>query len=145
MKRCLVDVNVWLALMVAHHDHHGLALKWFQRLDEEEAGICRIVQLSVARLLATKAVMGDDAVPLSVAWTATLELIDDQRVEFVPEPPGMDAAILSLFKYPVPTGKLLADAYLAAFAINSSKQLITLDRGFRQFNGLNVKILNQDD
>ncbi len=53
--------------------------------------------------------------------------------------------MLALVKYPVPTGKLVADAYLAAFAIASSRVLITLDRGFRQFKVPDVKILSPDN
>ena len=51
----------------------------------------------------------------------------------------------ALLKYPVPATKLVTDAYLAAFAINSSKRFIILDRGFRQFKGLDVAILNGDN
>ena len=69
------------------------------------------------------------------------KLIEDQRAEFIPEPAGIDDTMLALVKYPVPTGKLVADAYLAAFAIASARVLITLDRGFRQFKGLDVEIL----
>jgi predicted nucleic acid-binding protein len=107
--------------------------------------MCRVVQLSVAPLLGTRAVMGKDAVVLSLAWKGTQKLIEDQRVEFIPEPAGIDDTMLALVKYPVPTGKLVADASLAAFGIASSRVLITLDRGFRQFKGLDVRILSPDN
>jgi predicted nucleic acid-binding protein len=48
------------------------------------------------------------------------------------------AVIPKLLNYPVPTAKLISDAYLAAFAIASSRRLITLDRGFRQFPRLEL-------
>ncbi len=32
MKRCLADVNVLLALLVRHHEHHKLAGEWFDNL-----------------------------------------------------------------------------------------------------------------
>ena len=35
----------------------------------------------------------------------------------------------------------LTDAYLAAFAIVASRRLVTLDRGFRQFRGLDLDLL----
>jgi predicted nucleic acid-binding protein len=41
---------------------------------------------------------------------------------------------------PVPTGKLVSDAYLAAFSVGSSRRLVTLDRGFLQFEELDVEI-----
>jgi predicted nucleic acid-binding protein len=33
------------------------------------------------------------------------------------------------------------DAYLAAFAITSDRKLVTFDRGFLEFPGLDVEIL----
>jgi predicted nucleic acid-binding protein len=33
------------------------------------------------------------------------------------------------------------DAYLAAFALAGGYRLVTTDRGFRQFNGLDVVVL----
>ena len=37
MKRCLADVNVLLPLLVRHHEHHELALRWFDGLAPGEA------------------------------------------------------------------------------------------------------------
>lgn len=144
MKQCLVDVNLGLAFLVQQHEHHRLAEKWFERRTAGEVAVCRIVQLSVVRLLATRAVMGDDAMPASSAWKLFQLLLEDERVELVPEPAEIDAWIPGLFKYPSPTGKLVIDAYLAAFAIGASMQLVTFGRGFRQFKGLDVTILNRD-
>ena len=59
----------------------------------------------------------------------------------IPEPPRIDSVFPALWKYPVPTGKLVGDAYLAAFAMSDSRRLVTLDRGFRQFRGLEVELL----
>lgn len=57
MKRCLVDVNVWLALLVRHHIHHQLARAWYDGLPERQVGLCRIVQLALVRLLANPSIM----------------------------------------------------------------------------------------
>jgi len=65
----------------------------------------------------------------------------DERVEFLPEPPGVDRILAELLRYPAPTGKLINDAYLAAFAIASNRPLVTWDRGFPQFRGLRVRLL----
>ncbi len=46
------DINVWFALAVAGHPHHGPAIAWW----EEElslAGVSRLTQLGLLRLLAT--------------------------------------------------------------------------------------------
>lgn len=140
MKPCLVDVNVLLALLVQHHDHHDLALHWFRALDAGTAGICRVVQLSTIRLLGNRTIMGEFALSAGAAWTTLQDLCEDERIEFVHEPGEFETAFSRLLRYPCPTPKLIADVYLAAFAIASGRSVVTLDRGFRQFAGLEVQL-----
>ena len=141
MKRALVDVNVWLSLLVRQHRHHGIALQWYDALGTSEAGICRFVQLSLIRLLGNRSVMNEHAIAAGAAWSLIEELAEDERVEFVPEPTDLDRILPALLRYPVLTGKLVNDAYLAAFAMSSSRRLVTLDTGYRQFRGLDLEIL----
>lgn len=143
MTPCLVDVNVWLALLVRQHEHHRLAGKWFDDLAASEAELCRLVQLALIRLLANRSIMGEHALSTTAAWDLIETLKEDERVEFVAEPAGLDAVMPELLKYPVPTGKFVTDAYLAAFAMAASRRLVTLDRGFRQFRGLRVDLLGR--
>ena len=138
MKQCLVDVNVWLALLVIHHEHHELARDWFDGLTAHEAGLCRVVQLALMRLLANPSIMGAHVLAPSAGWKLLETLLEDERVDFVAEPSGVDSALPSLLNHSASAGKLVTDAYLAAFAIAASRRLVTLDRGFRQFRGLNV-------
>lgn len=141
MKRCLVDLNVWLALLVRHHEHHRVARHWFDSLPAGEAGLCRVVQLGLIRLLANRAIMGVHALSASTAWNFVGELLTDERVDFLSEPSELDSVLPSLLNYPIPTGKLVTDAYLAAFAIAASRRLVTMDGGFRQFQGLEIDLL----
>jgi toxin-antitoxin system PIN domain toxin len=143
MKPCLADVNVLLALLVRQHEHHKVALRWFDRLAADEAGLCRFAQLAVIRLLGNHHIMGDDAVPAGTAWSLLDELTQDERIAFVPEPGLLDSVLPTLLNHPIPTGKLIGDAYLAAFSIAGSRRMVTLDRGFRQFKGLDVEILTR--
>jgi len=62
-------------------------------------------------------------------------------VNFVGEPAQIDAVFPVMLRYSIPTNKLVADAWLAAFAIASSSRLVTLDAGFRQFKGLDLQLL----
>ena len=117
--------------------------KWFDRLAPAEAGLCRLVQLALIRLLANRAVLGADALPAAAAWDLIEKLLQDERVDFVSEPPDVTVVLPTLLRYPIPTGKLVGDAYLAAFAMSASRRLVTLDRGFRQFRGLEVDLLRR--
>jgi uncharacterized protein len=141
MKPCLADVNVFLALLVRQHEHHRSALKWFDGLAAGEAGLCRFVQLALIRLLGNRHIMGDDAVPAATAWRIIDELAEDERVHFVTEPSLLDSVLPPLLNDSVPAAKLVGDAYLAAFSIAASRKMVTLDRGFRQFRGLEAEIL----
>ena len=142
MKRCLVDVNVLMALLVARHQHHETALAWFDSLAPGEAALCRFVQLALIRLLGNRTVMGEDAISARAAWDQIQVLLEDERIDFLQEPSRIDAILPKLFRYTVPTSKLVADAYLAAFAIASSLRLVTLDRGMGQYQGLEVELLH---
>jgi len=141
MKPCLVDANVWLALLAPRHVHHAAAVRWFDSCSVREAGMCRIVQLGLIRLLGNRSIFGDGALSAAAAWNAIQDLLADERVDFVAEPSGLDSLLPQLFRYPVPTGKLVGDAYLAAFALAASRRMVTADSGFQQFHKLEVEFL----
>jgi len=143
MKQCLVDVNVMLALLVRQHEYHRLARKWFDTLEANEAGVCRLVHLALIRLLGNAAVLGNDALSASAAWILVEELLMDERLDFLAEPSDLDSVMPTLLNYPIPTGKLVGDAYLAAFASCESRRVVTLDRSFRQFRGVSVELLRR--
>jgi toxin-antitoxin system PIN domain toxin len=143
MKRCLVDVNVWFALLVLQHEHRAVATDWYERCAAGEAEMCRLVQLALIRLLGSRTILGAGALPAGAAWSVIQQLLQDERVEFALEPAELDAVLPGLLRYRVPTNKLVGDAYLAAFAIASGRPLVTFDRGFTQFRGLQLQLLNK--
>lgn len=143
MKRCLVDVNVLLALVVRHHEHHGSAGRWFEGLAAREAVVCRFVQLALIRLLGNRAIMGDFVLSGSAAWALVEELMEDERLEFAAEPASTGTLFPRMLRYPGPTPKLVGDAYLAAFALAGQLRLTTIDRGFQGFTGLELELVGQ--
>jgi toxin-antitoxin system PIN domain toxin len=142
MKSCLADINVLVALLAGQHTHHSLARKWFTASGRGEIGICRYVQLGVIRLLGNPAVMGNSAISGFAAYRVIDDLLDlDERVEFVPEPPNLDSFLPKMLSHPMPANKAVNDVYLAAFALASSRRLVTLDAGFRRFGDLDLLLL----
>jgi predicted nucleic acid-binding protein len=109
-----------------------------------ETVLCRIVQLSLIRLLGNRTVMGDKVRSASNARRLIEELLRDERMNFIGEPSQIDSVFPAMLRYSIPTNKLVADAWLAAFAIASSSRLVTLDAGFRQFKGLDLLLLQAD-
>ena len=143
MKQCLADVNILLALFVIHHAHHDFAVRWFGGVSAGEVSLCRAVQLALIRLMGNRTIMGKYVLSASAAWQVIDEFLRDERVRFVAEPIQIDAVFPVMLRYSIPTNKLVADPWLAAFAIASSSRLVTLDAGFRQFKGLDLLLLLQ--
>ncbi len=136
------DVNVWIALTYGGHEHHSVARAWFEALEmEARVCFCRFTQISLLRLLTTSAVMGTDEVMTQIeAWEAYDHWRHDDRVDFLEEPPNVEAAFRRLTRQRQSHPKNWADAYLAAFAAVSGMQLVTFDRAL-QISVENVLIL----
>lgn len=130
------DVNLWIALTYSRHIHHNIARIWFENLhDESRICFCRFTQLSLLRLLTTRAVMGEDEVMTqTAAWGAYHHWTSDSRVLFLDEPANLESHFrpLSTGRYAGP--KTWADSYLVAFASLAGLQLITFDKGLRGKN-----------
>ncbi len=93
---------------------------------------CRFTQLGLLRLLTAVAVMGrDEVMTQKEAWKAYDRWLQDDRVEFLDEPAGLEAHFRSLTRLPHPAPKDWADSYLAAFAVASRLTLVTFDHAFQ--------------
>ena len=141
----LPDTNIWLALSISSHKHHHAALKWLEGESESDSiCFCRSTQQSFLRLLTTAGVMSVyGIVPLSNkdAWTAYEAFITDDRIVFQAEPPGLALVWKKLAARRTSSPKLWMDAYLAAFAIATGAELITIDQAFSQFPGLGLTVI----
>ena len=62
------------------------------------------------------------------AWSAYDRWLDDHRVQFLDEPPNVEAEFRGLSRRLHAEPKLWADAYLAAFANAENMRLVTFDR-----------------
>jgi uncharacterized protein len=127
------DINVWVALTYDRHVHHTIALKWFDSLAPAALPFfCRITQLGLLRLLSAPAVMGpDQAKNQQDAWEAYDRWLEDERVEFLYEPSGLETQFRALTRSPQASPKDWADSYLAAFAHASRLTVVTFDRAFQ--------------
>ncbi|HKB01689.1 MAG TPA: TA system VapC family ribonuclease toxin [Gemmataceae bacterium] len=140
----LVDSNVWLALVLSKHVLHPTVRDWMKGVARREAAFCRATQQSFLRLLTTAAVLAPYGVPpLSnkAAWSAYEDFRADGRVVWAAEPRGLEGHWKKFAGGPNASPKLWMDAYLAAFAIAGGHQLVTTDKAFGQFKGLDVLVL----
>jgi uncharacterized protein len=135
--KLLSDVNIVLSLTAECSLQHVAIRSWWEFLPETQVlYICRPVQMGLIRLLCTEAVMGDDTLTFPQAWNIYANLLASGRFSFVPEPPLLDATWAGLSRAFGRSPKVVMDAYLAAFAITGGYHLVTMDKAFGQFKGL---------
>ena len=141
----LPDTNLWLALSLSGHTHHAAAVAWLAKENEPDSLLfCRSTQQSLLRLVTTVGVMSLYGLPPlsnAAAWAVYEAFIADDRIQFQSEPSGLEKVWKKFAARRTTSPKLWMDAYLAAFAISSGAQLVTTDKAFSQFAGLDVKVL----
>lgn len=146
MTAYLCDSNVWLALALSEHVHHLAVRGWFEAVDAPRSILfCRATQQSFLRLLTNPAVLapyGNPPLTNAEAWAAYEALAGDDRVGLrADEPPGLVERWRTWAVRPTSSSKLWMDAYLAAFADAGGYRMVTTDRGFGQFQGLDTLLL----
>jgi len=141
----LLDVNIWLALVLSKHTHHRAAHAWLDG-EQESANLCfcRVTQQGLVRLLTTAEVLagyGNPPLTNREAWDVIDGFMKDERFTFANEPEGVEETWKTLAIRDTHSPKLWMDAYLAAFAFRSGFQMITTDKAFSQFSGLDLLVL----
>jgi toxin-antitoxin system PIN domain toxin len=135
--RHLCDSNFWVALARESHGHHSYAVDWIQTLGEDDRlGFCRSTQQSFLRLLTNGSLVHLSKVSNREALHAYREVRRDSRVVWLDEPAGLEEKWFSFANLSTASPKVWMDAYLAAFAVLSGARLVTFDRGFRVYRGL---------
>ena len=130
------DLNVWIALSVAGHVHSGEAWSWLRVLPAGSRLIfCRYTQVGLLRLLTNESAMGMQTLTLQRAWEVYDQWLNDPRVEFHPEPRGLDTSfrrMTSPFSRQHASNRI-GDCYLLAYASESDAPLVTFDRALLAF------------
>jgi hypothetical protein len=133
MTSYLIDINVWLAFSWNRHAHHSTAHVWLRqrKLDNSRLLFCRVTQLGLLRLLANKAILGDEALTMSEAFAVFDQWMADPRCEFSAEAADLDLPLRTIAGAFPQKGatKALMDSYLIAFAFIERSTLVTMDQG----------------
>ena len=142
----LADSNVWLALALSKHEFHSAARNWLAVRERHEAFFCRSTQQSFLRLLTTRAVLAPYHIPPlnnKVAWSVYEGLRADERIAWAEEPSGLEVTWKKFTEGSKASPKVWMDAYLAAFAMAGGYQLVTTDKAFKQFKGIDLLVLSK--
>lgn len=141
-KTCdLPDVNVWLALLNGQHPHHQAAKAYWDSAAGQRIAFCRITMLGLLRLSTNKTVMGGTPYTPAQAWQAYQAVIDLPEVSLIAEPLGIEGAMQKLTHSPKSGTPDWTDAYLAAFASLAGLRMVSFDKGFTQYGGLDLLTL----
>jgi toxin-antitoxin system PIN domain toxin len=125
------DLNVWLALSVGGHRHSAEAWNWLNLLPREARLIfSRYTHVGLLRLLTNQSAMGEQTLTLRKAWGVYDRWLSDPRVEFYPEPRGLDTGFREATApfAGKASSKRVGGCYLLAYARQSHATLVTFDK-----------------
>ena len=140
----LLDANVWLALAVEAHVHHGRARTYWENEAAPVCAFCRVTQLAFLRHLTNRTIMGEQVLAPSAAWKRRGEFLALPEVQSLPEPAGLDEQLGRFCGLGRTSPNLWTDAYLAAFAKSMGLRLVTFDHAFCKFEGLDLLTLKPE-
>ena len=140
--KCIVDINVLLPLLCEGHPFQHAAYQWFDSREADSVGWCLPVRLGILRHLSNERILGSGVLSPEEALATWDQLASDERMFEVTNWP---ATIESLLRANVatrkPSPKLWTDAWLAALAESSACEMVTCDRGFRNFQLSSLRII----
>ena len=131
----LPDVNVWLALAVNQHPHHDAAAAYWSGHQAGPVWFCRVTMLGLVRLLSNPKVMGEQALDLKQSLATYHHFAALPEIGWHAEPSDCGDHLQKLVSTDLPA-RLLTDAYLAAFAGSARLRMVTFDKDFGRFQGL---------
>ena len=137
----LLDASVWVPLVATDHEHHGRARKyWYDEADPSIA-FCRVTALAFLRHLTNPHIMQHAVVTNVTAWSVYEEWLRLPEICFLDEPATTHAQLGELSRSLPISSSLWTDAYLAAFALAGNHRIVTFDRDFQKFPGLQLVYL----
>ena len=137
----LPDLNVWLALVWPEHSHHHHALHYWEVQASDRVLFSTVTALGLVRLVSQPKLMGP-AVSNAAEASALLEALCQQPGVGLAEPEhgGWEVFHQLLRGGEIPA-RLCTDAHLAALAIANGWRLVSFDRDFERFAGLQRLLL----
>ena len=134
----LPDLNVWLALASPTHKHHSMAAHYWEEQASQQVLFCTVTALGLARLVMQPKVMGDAVLTAAEASALLDQLVQLPGVSHAqPSNEGWDVFHGLMRQADLPP-RLCTDAHLAALAISNQWRLVSFDRDFHAFPGLNL-------
>ena len=137
----LPDLNVWLALAWPDHSHHHQALYYWEQQAAEQLLFCTVTALGLVRLVCQPKLMGAAVKTLAEASSLLDAFCQQLGVSLASEKRAGWEVFHQLLNSGELPPRLCTDAYLAALAITHGWRLVSFDRHFERFEGLERLVL----
>jgi toxin-antitoxin system PIN domain toxin len=137
----LPDLNVWLALTWPAHLRHQHAVQYWEQQAADQVLFCTVTALGLVRLVCQPKLMGTAVRNVAEASSLLEALYQQPGVRLAkPEHNGWEVFHQLLRGGAIPA-RLCTDAHLAALAIANGWRLVSFDRDFERFAGLERLLL----
>ena len=134
----LPDLKVWLALASPTHQHHSSAVTYWKEQASQQLLFCTVTALGLVRLVMQHKLMGDAALAAAEASALLTKFVQQPGVSYAElSSEGWDV-FHGLMRQAELSPRLCTDAHLAALAITNQWRLVSFDRDFELFPGLNL-------
>ena len=134
----LPDLNVWLTLASPTHQHHSIAVRYWEEQAAQQVLFSTVTALGLVRLVMQPKVMGDAVLTAAEASTLLAKFVQLPGVGYAqPSSEGWDV-FHGLMRQTELSPRLCTNAHLAALAITNQWRLVSFDRDFQLFPGLNL-------
>lgn len=137
----LPDLNVWLALVDRRHAHHARAERYWREEAAASIGFCGVSLTGLLRLGTNPKVLRGRPFTAEEIWQAAASYLQLPGVIFLREPEGLVAQMRAWSDQPGFPRDGWTDCYLAAVALLTGSRLVTFDRDFSRFPGLDYLLL----
>ena len=129
---------MWLALASPAHQHHSSAVAYWEEQASQQVLFCTVTALGLVRLVTQPKVMGEAALSAAAASALLDQFVQQPGVSYAqPSSEGWDL-FHGFMRQSELTPRLCTDAHLAALAITNQWRLVSFDRDFQLFPGLNL-------
>ena len=137
--RHLLDVNVIVGVLRADSELHASARAWL--LDTTGSVVALPETLAAAVRVLTNDRIWAQVPTVDEATASVSDLVDGAQISITGSSPGAWPAFTAFVASGQLTHRDVPDALLAAQARSMDAELVTFDRGFRDYPGLRVQIL----
>lgn len=133
-----LDVNAWVTLSTPVHPDHVRANRYWANEAADVVAFGRTTALGLVRVTTGKHAVGGTPLTLPHAWAVYRQWREESFVIFLEDPPAVEEILHTFIENLNLTPRLWTDAYLAAFAVAGNLRLVTFDKDFERFPGLNL-------